>query len=185
MKFALLAVVLLSGCAHQQGLLGEFRINESQIQNAVKTALVEKGSLDLVQSSVADLSIRVQDVTIDLVADPDGRIIAQLDTQLSTRLPFVGRISTDLSPKISGSLEIREQAIYLVRPMIESLGYQGPYAQGLEQSLGPNAERLAAALDLYFSEYPIYSLARDPKLKLASRVLKTVRIDDAGLSLVP
>ena len=185
MKLALIAAALLTGCAQLPASLGEFRINESDIQQAVKTQLVNQGPMSLAGNAAAELAIVVNDVQVDLIEADGGRVVAKLETELTTQVPFIGTLNTRLAPRLSGGIELRDQAIYLVAPRVESLGYSGPYGQAIEQTLGENGERLAAALDLYFSRTPIYSLADDPKLKLASQILKTVKVDETGLSLAP
>lgn len=185
MKVILAATALMVGCAQLPASLGDLRIDESSVQSVVKTQLVDKGPLPLANSSAADLSILIRDIDLDLVSAGGGRVVASMDTELTTDVPFIGQIKTQLAPRISGGIELRGQSIYLVSPRLESLGYEGPYGQAIEQTLGDQGQRLSAALDLYFSQTPIYNLNDDPRLALASQVMKTVKIDDGGISLSP
>lgn len=185
MKVLIAASAFLVGCAQLPSSLSNLRIDESSVQSVVKTQLVDGGPLPIANTSVADLSILVRDIDLDLVSADGGRVVASMDTQLTTDVPFVGQITTRLAPRISGGAELRDQSIYLVSPRLESLGYDGPYGQAIEQTLGDQGQRLSAALDLYFSQAPIYNLGDDPRLALASQVMKTVRIEDGSLSLQP
>lgn len=185
MKYAIVTAVLLTGCASLPDQLSSFHIGEQEIQQAVKTQLVNRGPIALSQSAVADLALTVNDIQVDFISADGGRVQASLDTQLTTKVPFVGTINTRLAPQLSGGVELRDQAIYLVRPTLESLGYQGPYEQAVKQTLGDNGERLTAALDLYFSNNPVYRLDQKPSTQLLGSVISRLAIDDAGVQLLP
>ena len=185
MKFAVLALITMTGCAQLPEQIASFHIDEGDIQAALKTQLIEQGPITLSQSSVADLAVSVKDIQIDFMAADGGRVSARLDTELTTKVPFVGAITTRLAPAISGGVELREQAIYLVNPRLDSLGYQGPYEQAVKQTLGDNGERLTAALDLYFSEHPVYRLDQRPSTQLFGALVTRLSVDDTGVRLLP